>query len=211
MQKTIRLLIADDHSIVRAGVKRLLALDDGIVVAGEAVNGGQVLEMAARGDIDVIMLDMSMPGLSGIDLIGRLRARDGGVPILVLTMHDEPQIAKRALRAGAAGYLTKDSDPEHLLEAIRRVAAGRRYILPALAQQMVFELDEEAARHVQLSDRELQILPMLARGVSLNDIADQLSISSKTVSTHKARLMQKMGFQSNAELIRYAMENGLLH
>lgn len=211
MQKTIRLLLADDHAIVREGLKRLLALDEGILVVGEAVNGGQVLEMAARSDIDVIMLDMSMPGLSGTDLIGRLRARDHGIPILVLTMHDEPQIAKRALRAGAAGYLTKDSDPEHLLEAIRRVAGGRRYILPALAEQMVFEPDEEATLHVRLSDRELQILPMLARGVSLNDIADQLAISSKTVSTHKARLMQKMGFQCNAELIRYAMENGLLH
>jgi len=209
----IKILMADDHSIVREGMRYLFSLTNDIQVVGEAVNGGQVLELLHQGGINMILLDMSMPGISGVNLITRIRAHDSRMPILVLSMHNEPQIARRALSAGASGYLTKDSEPEILLAAVRKVARGGRFIDPGLAESMVFEgnnhTDQHPA-HEQLSEREFQILNMLAKGKSLNEIADELVISNKTVSTHKARLMQKMNFQSNADLVRYAVEHGLV-
>ncbi|TAN48694.1 MAG: response regulator transcription factor [Methylococcaceae bacterium] len=208
----IRLLIADDHAIVREGLKQLFALCDDFVVAGEAANGGQVLDAIHGGDLDMVLLDMTMSGVSGIDLISRIRAHHPRLPVLVLSMHNEPQIAKRALKAGASGYLTKDSDPETLVSAIRRVAAGGRYIEPALAEQMVFEAGANSLEtpHERLSDREFQILRLLAQGHSVNEIADMLAISNRTVSTHKTRLMQKIGVDNNAKLVRYALTHALL-
>lgn len=207
-----RVLIADDHAIVREGLKQLFALDANVVVAGEAVNGAQVLETLREGVFDLVLLDMTMPGVSGVNLISRIRAQHGSPPILVLSMHNELQIARRALNAGASGYLTKDSRPEVLLMAIRKVAAGGRFIDPGLAEEMVFEAGgvDQRQPHELLSDREFHILRLLVRGMSINGIAEELAISNKTVSTHKARLMQKMNFYNNAELVRYAVDRGLI-
>jgi len=208
----IKILMADDHGIVREGLKHLFALTGDISVVSEAVNGGQVLDRVRQDDFDMILLDMSMPGVSGVNLITRIRTHCPQIPILVLSMHGEPQIARRALNAGAAGYVTKDREPEILLTAIRKVVQGGRYIDPVLAEQMVFETNdpEQKALHEQLSEREYEILLLLAKGNSLNQIAEQLAISNKTVSTHKMRLMQKMNFSSNADLVRYAVANGLV-
>lgn len=207
----IRLMIADDHTIVREGLKQLFALVADIKVVGVATSGAAVLEALRHDAADLLLLDMTMPGISGVELITRVRAQNPEQKILVLSMHNEPQIARRALSAGAAGYLTKDSDPEVLLAAIRRVAGGGRFIDPGLAEAMVFAAtgDNGAATHEQLSEREQQILRLLVRGRSVNEIADELVISNKTVSTHKSRLMQKLNLQNNAELVRYGVEHGL--
>ena len=207
----IRILIADDHAIVRGGLLQLFALAGDVTVVAQATNGGQVIESLRTVQCDLLLLDMSMPGISGIDLIGRVRAHAPDLPILVLSMHNEALVVRRALKAGANGYMTKESDPEALLLAVRKVAAGGRYIDPALAEQMVFESEggqfEQA--HEQLSNRELSIFRLFVCGKSVNQIADELAISNKTVSTHKARLMQKMGFQNNADMLRYGIDHAL--
>ncbi|WP_024303208.1 response regulator transcription factor [Pseudogulbenkiania sp. MAI-1] len=208
----IHLLLADDHTIMREGLKQLFGLVADIKVVGEATNGREVIDRLRQGDMDLLLLDISMPGTSGEDLIARIRAHHPALPILVLSMHNEPQIARRALQAGASGYLTKDRDPETLIAAIRRVAAGGRFIDPLLAEQMAFESSGviERPTHHHLTPREFQVLRLLSQGVSVNDIAAHLTISNKTVSTHKARLMEKMGFTSNAELVRYAITHQLI-
>jgi DNA-binding NarL/FixJ family response regulator len=205
-------MIADDHAIVREGLKQLFALVADIKVVGAATSGAEVLEALHHNAADLLLLDMTMPGISGVELITRVKAQNPAQKILVLSMHNEPQIARRALAAGAAGYLTKDSDPEVLLAAIRRVAAGGRYIDASLAEAMVFETpdDRPQAPHEQLSEREMQILKLLVRGDSVNEIASALVISNKTVSTHKSRLMQKLGLGNNAELVRYGVEHALI-
>jgi DNA-binding NarL/FixJ family response regulator len=180
----IRLMIADDHAIMREGLKQLFALADDLQVQAEAENGAVLLERLRQGGIDLLLLDMSMPGISGEDLVARVHSHYPQLPILVLSMHNEVQIAQRALKSGAAGYLTKDRDPETLLMAIRRVAAGGRFIEAGLAEQMAF--------------------------AASGRIADELAISSKTVSTHKARLMEKMSFTCNADIVRYAIGQGPL-
>ncbi|MDD3608775.1 MAG: response regulator transcription factor [Halothiobacillaceae bacterium] len=207
----IRLMIADDHTLMREGLKQLFTLMDDIVVVGEAVNGTDVLERLRQQDVDVLLLDMTMPGICGEDLITRIRARHPELGILVLSMHNEPVVVQRALKAGASGYLSKDGDPDTLLAAVRKVASGGRYIDFSIAEKMIFGVQgaETAASHTSLSDRELQVLRMLAKGKSINEIADQFAISNKTISTHKARLMEKMGFESMADLIRYAINNDL--
>lgn len=207
----IRILIADDHAIVRGGVKQLLALTNDVKVAGEAVNGEQVMEQLRNGSFDLVLLDMTMPGISGADLITRIRMHNAGLPILVLSMRNEAQVVRGALKAGAIGYLTKDNEPEVLMTAIRKTAAGGRFIDPLLVEQMVFDVDTPGPdqAHERLSNRERQILSLLACGKSVNEIADELTISNKTVSTHKANLMQKMNFRSNAELVRYGLAHGL--
>lgn len=207
----IRVLIADDHAIMREGLKQLFALGKEVIVAGEAINGGQVLDTLHAGGIDLVLLDITMPGVSGVDLIQRIRAHESYPPILVLSMHNELPIARRVLSAGASGYLTKDNKPEMLMTAIRKVVAGGRFIDPELAEQMVFESNSSAQcpSHEILSDREFHILRLLAGGKSVNQVAEELSISNKTVSTHKARLMQKMNFQNNADLVRYAITHNL--
>lgn len=208
----IRLMIVDDHTIMREGLKQLFSLIDDIVVAAEATNGALALDRLRQGGIDLLLLDMTMPGISGEDLVARMRTRHPDLPILILSMHNEPQIAQRALRAGANGYVTKDRDPETLLAAIRQVAAGHRFLDPHLAQEIAFDASGLGTQHPHecLTDREFQVLRLLARGVCINDASDQLAISNKTVSTHKARLMEKMGFVSNADLIRYALAHGLV-
>lgn len=208
----IKILMAEDHAIVREGMKQLFALSGDITVSAEAVNGAEVLDQIRQQTFDLILLDMSMPGISGANLIARIKSSCPEIPILVLSMHNEPQIARRALNSGASGYLTKDSEPETLLSVMRKVAKGGRFIDPVLAQQMVFEVNnsEQKLPHELLSEREHEIFLHIARGKSLNKIAEQLNISNKTVSTHKMRLMQKMNFTSNAELVRYAVDHGLV-
>jgi DNA-binding NarL/FixJ family response regulator len=208
----IRILIADDHAILREGLKQLFALDKELVAAGEAVDGAAVLDAVRQGIFDLVLLDMTLPGVSGVNLISRICAQQDAPPILVLSMHNEPQIVRRALNAGAAGYLTKDSRPDLLIAAIRKVAAGGRFIDPVLAERMVFETggDAQRAAHELLSEREFHILRLLVRGMSINGIAKELAISAKTVSTYRARLMVKMNCQSNAELVRYAVAHDLI-
>jgi DNA-binding NarL/FixJ family response regulator len=208
----IRVLIADDHAIVREGLCRVIALAPDIEVAGEAKDGREVLEWMRAGGIDLLLTDMSMPYLQGAELIKRVRAEKAHLPILVLSMHGESQVAARAIKAGATGYLTKDSDPEMLLDAIRRCAAGRHFIEPELASRLVFGGDRGsgADAHTRLSDREFQIFLLLAQGASVNEIGERMHISPKTVSTHKFRLMQKMSFESLSELVRYALRHGLI-
>jgi DNA-binding NarL/FixJ family response regulator len=208
----IRVLVAEDHTIVREGIKQLIGMARDLEVSGEACNGEQLIEVLRRTPCDVVLLDISMPGVNGLEAIPRIRALTEAPAILVLSMHDEAQMAARALKAGAAGYATKDSDPALLITAIRKVASGGRYIDPALADRMVFEvgLTDSHPPHAQLSEREFSVFERLVRGEGVNDIALHLAISNKTVSTHKARLMQKLGAHSMADLVRYAMEHRLV-
>jgi DNA-binding NarL/FixJ family response regulator len=204
--------VAEDHAIVREGIKQLIGMARDLEVVGEAGNGEQLLECLRKTACDVVLLDISMPGVNGLEAIPRIRALASGPAILVLSMHNETQMAARALKVGAAGYATKDSDPALLISAIRKVAGGGRYIDPDLADRMVFEvgLTDSRPPHAQLSEREFSVFERLARGEGVNDIALHLAISNKTVSTHKARLMQKLGVHSMADLVRYAMEHRLV-
>ena len=208
----IRLLIADDHAIVRGGLKQIFALAPDFEVVGEAVNGSEVLERLRLDPFDLLLLDLNMPGISGADLIERVKAHKADLPILVLSMHNEPQVAARMLKAGASGYITKDCEPDILLAAIRKVAGHGKYIAPDLAERMVFDVTSTAQRppHRLLSDREMEVFRLLTSGKGVNEIATQLAISNKTVSTHKIRLMEKMNLSSMADLMRYAMEHRLL-
>jgi DNA-binding NarL/FixJ family response regulator len=207
----IRILIADDHALMREGLRQLFTLCPDFYVAAEAANNVQLFEALNIGNIDLILLDMHMPGISGAGLVSQVHARYQNIPILVLSMHNELQIARHALGVGASGYITKDSDPETLVKAIRTVASGKRFIDPELIELMALESNkhDKYLPHEQLSDRELQILLLLIQGISINTIADELSISNKTVSTHKARLMQKLNFRNNAKLIRYGIGHRL--
>jgi DNA-binding NarL/FixJ family response regulator len=208
----IRIVIADDHAIVRAGLKQMFAIMPEMEVIAEAVDGDSVLETLRQTRNDILLLDLNMPGISGPDLIARVKAHWPSQPILVLSMHDTAQVASRALKAGADGYVTKDSEPVDLLAAIRKVAAGGRYISSEVAQKMALlaTASGDVLPHNALSDREFDVFKLLVKGMGVNDIAEHLSISNKTVSTHKARLLEKMQMSSIAELTRYAMDNQLL-
>jgi len=203
----IRVLIADDHEIVRDGLKRILAATSDIEVAAEAASGDEALALVRANDYDVAMLDMSMPGLSGIDLIKRVKIERPKQRILVLSMHGEDQYAARALKAGASGYLNKDSASELLVGAIRKIAAGGVHIGEAAAASLV---SSEKLPHQRLSDREFEVLRLLVEGHSPTGIADRLHLSVKTVSTHKTRILEKLNLKSTADLVRYALENKLL-
>lgn len=205
----IRILIADDHNIVRSGLKQIIATDKDLEVVGEAGQGSEVLSKLQQGGIDLLLTDLSMPGISALDLITRARAEAPKIPIIVLSMHNESQLVSRVLRAGAAGYVTKSSDPATLLAAIRKVAMGGRFIDPCLVEAIVFGTPEDAPPHAILSDREYEVLQLLARGLSLAEIGSKLFVSAKTVSTHKARMMQKLDINNNADLVRYALRHGM--
>ena len=206
----IRVLIADDHAIVRGGLKQIIATTTDIVAAGEATDGAEVIDRLRQVELDLLLLDMTMPGLSGVDLVRRVRTDKPGLPILVLSMHNEGQVVSRALRAGATGYVTKDSDPAILLAAIRKVAAGGRFIDPALVDAIVFDAGNgDRPPHDLLSDREFQVLQKIVAGEAIGEIGAALNLSAKTISTHKMRLMQKIGVDNNADLIRYALRHGL--
>jgi len=208
----IRLVIADDHTIVREGLKQLLGSASDITVVGEAQDGHQVMARVRESDFDLLLLDMSMPGRSGIELIKLVRAEKPKLRILVLSMHEEPQYAVRAIRAGAAGYLTKDSASAQLVSAIRKVAGGGAFISGEVAEQLAFDAmpQTEALPHRALSDREFQVFRLLVAGKTVTEIGVSLNLSVKTVSTHKANLMQKMRMSNQTEMIRYAISHGLL-
>jgi DNA-binding NarL/FixJ family response regulator len=206
----IRIIIADDHAIVRGGLRQIFATTRDLVVVSEASHSADVLQQWRQVPCDMLLLDMTMPGTSGVELIRHLHEEKPDLPILILSMHNEGQIIARALKAGAAGYVTKDSEPEILLSAIRKVAAGGKFIDPAVVETMIFNPgSKDDIPHDLLSKRELQILTMIAGGDALGNIAEHLHLSPKTVSTHKMRLMQKLGINSNADLIRYATKHGL--
>ncbi|KPK19322.1 MAG: LuxR family transcriptional regulator [Betaproteobacteria bacterium SG8_41] len=208
----IRVLLADDHTIVRAGLKELLSETGDITVSGEANDGAEALARIRESDYDVAVLDMSMPGRSGIELIRQVKRERPRLPILVLSMHSEEQYAVRALKAGASGYLTKESAADQLVAAIRRIAAGGAFVTPETAQRLALDVNAAgaAAPHTLLSDREFQVLRLIADGKSVSEIAKQLTLSVKTISTHKTRIMRKMRLANQAELIRYAIEHELL-
>ena len=208
----IRVLLADDHAIVRAGLKEILADTGDITVAAEATNGQEVMARIRSTDYDVVVLDMSMPGRSGIELIKQVKDEKPKLRILILTMHSEQQYAVRALKAGASGFLTKEAAADQLVAAIRKIAAGGAYVSPETAERLVLDAAPraEAAPHTRLSDREFQVLQLIAGGSTVGEIAKKLSLSVKTVSTHKTRILHKMGLANQAELIRYALEHKLL-
>jgi two-component system invasion response regulator UvrY len=204
----IRILLVDDHSIVRDGLKRILAATADLEVAGEAASGEAALALVKANDYDVAMLDMSMPGLSGTDLIKRLKLEKPRLRILVLSMHGEQQYAARALKAGASGYLNKDSASELLLGALRKIAAGGVHIGEVAAASLLQSGNKPA--HETLSDREFEVLRLLVEGLGPTQIGERLHLSVKTVSTHKTRILEKLNVKSTAELVRYAIENRLL-
>jgi len=204
----IRVLLADDHKIVRDGLKRILAAAADIQVAAEAADGDETLARVKAAEFDVALIDMSMPGLAGMDLIKRLKIEKPKLRVLVLSMHGEHQYAARALKAGAAGYLNKDSAAEALLGAIRKVAAGGVHISEAAAAGLLQAGDKPP--HEALSDREFEVLRLLVEGLGPTEIGEKLHLSVKTISTHKARILEKLGLGSTAELVRYALDHKLL-
>jgi DNA-binding NarL/FixJ family response regulator len=207
----IRIVIADDHSIVREGLKRIVSSVDGMEVTGEAGNGTEVMQRVRELAFDVLVLDLSMPGRSGMELIKLIRTEKPQLRILVLSMHQELQYAVRAIKNGASGYLTKESAPGQLEQAIRKVASGGAFISAEVAEQLALGAmpGSQVVPHESLSNREFEVLQLLVADVSMTDIATRLNLSVKTVSTHKTNLMQKMGLQNQNELIRYALKHGL--
>ena len=207
----IRLLIADDHAIVRQGLKQIFSLVEDIEVIAEARNSAQILECLRSHPIDIVLLDLNMPGVDGAETVTHVRTRYPDLPILVLTMHNEPQMASSALKAGANGYITKDSDLDVLLPAIRKVASRGNYLSPGLAEKIVFYDSPfaQGAPHLQLTVRETQVMRLLTNGRTVGEIAAALALSSKTVSTHKVRLMKKMRCNNMADLMRYAITHNL--
>jgi DNA-binding NarL/FixJ family response regulator len=208
-----RILIADDHALVRDGLRRIIESTDGLSVVGEARDGDEAIAKVREGGFDALLLDMSMPGKSGLDLIRHLRGLAPKLPILVLSMHAEDQYAIRSIRSGASGYLTKDSAPGQLVAAIHKVVSGGIYISQAVAEQLAPGLAPHAPagpKHTQLSDREHEVFLALVNGASVSEIAAHMNLSVKTVSTHKSRVLEKMTMTSIADLVRYAVANRLV-
>jgi two-component system, NarL family, invasion response regulator UvrY len=208
----IRVFIADDHPIVRQGLRRIMEEDAGLAIAGEASDAAEMFGALATVPADLILLDVSMPGAPFLDTLRDLRARHPTIRVLVLSVHPEDQWAVRALRAGASGYLTKDHSPDQLLEAIRRVYRGGKYVSPTLAERLAEHLDGNGQRapHELLSDREFEVMRRLGNGLTVSQIASELSLSAKTVSTYRTRVLEKMGVATNADLVRYAARHGLI-
>jgi DNA-binding NarL/FixJ family response regulator len=208
----LKILIADDHSIVRAGLKQVLADTPDMTVTDEAGSTEEAIRKALDGDFDVVVLDISMPGRGGVEVLKQIKSQKPKLPVLVLSMHPEEQYALRVLKAGAAGYLTKESVTEDLIDAIRKVSKGMKYVSSHMAQEIAFALDSDTERpiHETLSDREFQVLCMIASGKPAREIAEELSLSVKTVSTYRSRILEKMRMKSSAELTNYAIKNGLV-
>ncbi len=211
MSKPIRVLIADDHAIVRQGLRQILSDTADLTVAGEAENGVQAVQMVRAGEWDVVLMDVSMPDRNGIDALKLIKKEFPRLPVLILSMYPEEQYAIRALKAGAAGYLTKQSAPELLVTAIRQVASGKKYVSPSLAEELANAIGDDSERppHEKLSDREYQTLCMIASGKTPAEIAEALNLSVKTVSVYRARLLEKMHLRNNAELTHYGLKHGL--
>jgi two-component system invasion response regulator UvrY len=208
----IKIFIADDHAIVREGLKQIVAETTDMTVTDEADTGHEVLEKVSENDYDVLVLDITMPGLNGLDALKQLRSQRPDLPVLVLSIHPEEQYAVRVLRAGASGYLTKESAPDELISAIRKVSMGGKYVTPSLAEKLASDLvaDGKKPLHETLSDREYQVLCMIASGKTVTEIAEELFLSEKTISTYRSRILEKMKMKTNAELIHYAIKHGLV-
>lgn len=208
----MRILVADDHPIFRAGLKEILMKESDVDFVGEADTGQKALDLARKRRWDIILLDLTMPGKGGLDVLDELRRERPRLPVLILSAHPEDQLALRMLKAGAAGYLTKDKAPQVLLSAIREVLRGGRYVSESLGKKAVFELASEKTKplHETLSDREYQVMCLLASGKTIKEIGKELFLSVRTVSTYRARVLAKLNMKSNAELIRYALQNKLI-
>ncbi len=208
----LRVLVADDHPIVRRGLRQIIAETSDMVVADEASNGWEVLSKVKAAQYDVVLLDISMPGMHGLDIIRRLKDEKPTLPVLILSIHPEEQYAVRAFRAGASGYLTKESAPDELVAAIRKVSRGGKYVSSSLAERLAsdLEISDEQLPHKTLSDREYQVMCMIASGKTVTEIAQELSLSPKTISTYRSRILEKMKMKNNAELTYYAMKNRLV-
>ncbi len=208
----IRLLIADDHAIFREGLKHILEEHPDIVVEGEAGSGQEVLDMVWKNEYDLILLDIGMPGMPALEVLKQMKAERPRLPVLVLSMYPEDQYAVRVIRAGASGYLTKESAPDELITAIRKITAGRKYITPSVAEKLADEVEPDAAKplHHSLSDREFEVFRLIASGRTVKEIADSLFLSVKTISTYRARILEKMKMKTNAELMHYAMKHNVL-
>jgi DNA-binding NarL/FixJ family response regulator len=208
----ITVLIVDDHDIVREGLKQIVLETGDIVVGGEARTGAEAMQKARAGKWDVVILDLNLPDRPGLDVLAQIRALAPQLPVLILSMHRQVSYAARVLKAGAHGYVSKDSAREHLVPAIRKLARGERFLTPAFAEGLAFELMDGAGamQHERLSDREFQILSLIAGGKPPREIAAELNVSVKTVGTHRARILAKMGLKNNAEIVQYAIEHGLL-
>ena len=208
----IRVLIVDDHAIVRRGLRELLSDEFRGAAFGEASTAQQALEQLWKQKWDVALLDITLPGRSGLDLLKEFKAARPRLPVLVLSVHPEDQFALRALKAGAEGYLTKESAPEELVKAIRKILAGGRYVSPTLAEKLALGVNKDFTRtpHETLSDREYDVMSRIASGKTVTEIAGELSLSPKTISTYRARILEKLGVKNNAAIIRYAIQNGLV-
>ncbi len=208
----IEVLIVDDHTVVREGLKQIINDTRDMLVKAEAASGPEAMETIWNDSFTVVLLDISLPGRGGLDILKQIKSDRPELPVLILSMHPEDQYALRALRSGSAGYLTKESAPEELVTAIRRVASGGRYITASLAEKLAFEMTNETdkARHEVLSDREFQVVKLLASGKSVSAIAQELSLSVKTISTYRSRAMEKLNFDNTAQLIHYVIQENLL-
>jgi len=210
--KKIRILIADDHPIVREGYKKILMSQPDMDVTGEAGNGQEVLDLIQKKDFDLILLDISMPGRSGLEILKELKSQKPHLPVMILSIYPEEQYAVRAFRDGASGYLTKASTPKELISAIRKVSQGGRYVTEALAEKLTYFLhgDVDKAPHEKLSDREYQVMLLIASGKTVTQAAEELCLSVKTISTYRRHILEKMQFATNAEITMYAIQNKLL-
>ena len=208
----INVFIADDHALIREGIKKLLSPFSDIKLVGETADPFEIIELIKKNNCDILILDLSMPGKNGLDLIKEIKTLYPEIKILVMTMMPEDQFAKRTLKIGASGYLTKESAPEELITAIRKIASGRKYISETLAEKLAQDLDETAEKPLQdlLSDREFQVMKMMAAGKSQTEIAGELSIGVSTINTYRSRILEKLNLKSNAELIRFAYQNNLI-
>ena len=207
----INILIADDHELIREGLKKILKKETDMQVLGDASNAQQVFELAKNRNLSIVLLDISMPGPSGLDVLTELKRDYPKLPVLILSMHPEDRFAVRALKAGAAGYVTKDSAVAELVNAIRKVVAGGKYVSPHLAEKLADDLEKsERPLHEMLSDREFQVMRMIALGKKTSEIAEELALSISTVNTYRARILEKMKMETNVELTRYAIENHLI-
>ena len=208
----IRIVIADDHEIVRAGLKQIISDDEDMEVLGESNNGENLIELVKKNDYDVVLLDLKMQGISGIDVIKHIKIIKPDLPIIVLSMHAEDQYAVRTIKAGASGYLTKETAAENLVSAVRRVVAGGKYISPTLAETLADSIAGGGVDlpHEKLADREFQVMCMIASGKTVTEIASELFLSVKTISTYRQRILEKMNMKNNSELTHYAIKNNLL-
>jgi two-component system invasion response regulator UvrY len=208
----IRIIIADDHTIVREGLKQIITESAEMTVAGEASDGQELVEKVKKGDFDAVLLDISMPGRNGIDILKQIKAENPRLPVLMLSMYPEDQYALRAMKAGASGYLTKETAPEELIKAIKKITSGGKYVTSTLAERLVtvFGGDMEELPHKKLSDREFEVFLKISSGKQVSQIAGEMFLSVKTVSTYRNRILAKMDMENNAELMRYAMNNGLI-